>query len=118
MGCRRRAIVRRAILTTSFLVAGISLRGAPSPSAVPERPDDPTIVHVLNRLGFGPRPGDVERVRTAGVAAYIEQQLHPERIPDAQMATRLAPLSTLDMSARQVASDYFIPATQAGRAAR
>ena len=39
-------------------------------------------VHVLNRLGFGPRPGDVERVLETGISAYIEGQLAPERIPD------------------------------------
>ena len=25
--------------------------------------DDQQILHVLNRLGYGPRPGDLERVR-------------------------------------------------------
>ena len=52
-------------------------------SAVPPKADDRTIVHVLNRLGFGAAPGDVERVRTMGLAAYIDQQLQPERIDDA-----------------------------------
>ena len=33
------------------------------------------ILHALNRLGYGPRPGDVERVRRMGLAAYIERQL-------------------------------------------
>src|SRR3981189_472411 len=38
------------------------------------------IVHVLNRLTFGPRPGDLEQVRQAGVEKWIDLQLHPERI--------------------------------------
>src|SRR6187397_2345118 len=47
-----------------------------------------TVTHVLNRAAFGGRPGDYERVRKLGVtaeqagAAYIEQQLNPERIED------------------------------------
>jgi len=41
--------------------------------------DDKAIVHVLNRIGFGPRPGDVEKVRAMGLQAYIDQQLHPVR---------------------------------------
>jgi len=34
---------------------------------------------LLWRAGFGPRPGDVERIRRLGVERYIDQQLHPER---------------------------------------
>ena len=37
-------------------------------------------LHVLNRLAFGPRPGDVERVMKMGVDAYVDEQLHPETI--------------------------------------
>ncbi len=40
------------------------------------------VVHVLNRLGYGPRPGDVDRVLARGLDRYIEQQLHPELIYD------------------------------------
>ena len=40
-----------------------TLLGAMSSSAVPAHPDDKTILHVLNRVSFGPRPGDVARVR-------------------------------------------------------
>ena len=41
------------------------------------------ITHLLNRIGFGSRPGDVERVRQIGIDKYIDQQLHPETISDA-----------------------------------
>ena len=75
--------ITRAAVT--FLAAGILIAATPSQS-VPSRPDDKTIVHVLNRLGFGARPGDVERVRRIGLATYIEQQLNPERIADSAMA--------------------------------
>ena len=56
--------------------------------------DDAGVAHVLNRVAFGPRPGDVERVKRIGIDAYIDEQLHPERIamPDA-LAQRLAALS-------------------------
>lgn len=58
--------------------------GPPGPAA-PDREQtaDQQVVHLLNRLAFGPRPGDVEKVRAAGVDAWIEQQLHPERVDDA-----------------------------------
>ena len=38
-------------------------------------------VHVLNRLGYGPRPGDIDRVLQMGVDRYIESQLSPASIP-------------------------------------
>lgn len=50
----------------------------------------PVEVIFLNRAGFGPRPGDVERVRAMGVAAYLEEQLHPETIDDSSCDARVA----------------------------
>ena len=46
--------------------------------------------HALNRLGFGAKPGDVERVVRTGVDRWIEQQLHPERIDDRAVEARVA----------------------------
>src|SRR2546428_4688966 len=78
--------------------------------------DDQAILHVLNRIAFGPRPGDVERVRAIGLSAYIEQQLHPERIAEPEMSARLADLPTLGMSSRAIADQYEKPAIEARRA--
>jgi len=77
--------------------------------------DDKAIVHVLNRVGFGPRLGDVEKVRAMGIQAYIDEQLHPERLPDASMDARLAGLTTLRMSSREIAQQFELPALQARR---
>jgi uncharacterized protein (DUF1800 family) len=79
-------------------------------NGIPARPDDKTIVHVLNRIGFGPAPGDVERVRRIGLQKYIDQQLHPEQLNDEGMTARLAPLDTLTKSSRELAELYFVPA--------
>src|SRR6476661_4874828 len=78
-------------------------------SRVPDRPDSKTILHVLNRTGFGPRPGDIERLRTQGLAAYIDEQLHPEGIPDAELPSRLAGLTALTVTPRAFATDYYAP---------
>jgi uncharacterized protein (DUF1800 family) len=69
--------------------------------------DRQKVLHVLNRLGFGPRPGDVERVEKMGIDAYVRQQLHPEGIPDAEVDKTLAPLDTLTMASPQLMSEYF-----------
>src|SRR5579863_426157 len=63
-------------------------------------------VHALNRLTFGPRPGDVQRVMAIGVDAWIDQQLHPGKLNDAALAARLAPFRTLRMRPREVAEDF------------
>ena len=77
--------------------------------------DDKTLIHVLNRIGFGPRPGDLGRVRAMGLPAYIDQQLHPERIQDAPMDARLSGLSTLRLSSREIAQQFELPALEARR---
>jgi uncharacterized protein (DUF1800 family) len=74
--------------------------------------DDKAITHVLNRIGFGPRPGDVANVREVGLQRYIEQQLQPERIPDPGISARLAGLTTVGLSSRQIAEQFEIPQLQ------
>ena len=75
--------------------------------------DDFAIVHVLNRTGFGPRPGDVERVRRQGIQRYIDEQLRPERLDDAPASARLAGLTTIGLSSRQIAEQYELPQIEA-----
>jgi uncharacterized protein (DUF1800 family) len=78
-------------------------------AAVPPA-DDAAIVHVLGRLGYGPRPGDVEAVRRMGLAHYLEQQLHPERIPDdPALAPRLAALRTTALDTDDLMKGYQVP---------
>ena len=98
--------------------ANTGARVSDSSSAVPANPDDKTVAHVLNRLGFGAGPGDVERVRRLGLDKYIDQQLRPEKIADQAMTTRLAELDTLTKSSRELAEDYFMPAQKEQRRAK
>ncbi len=54
---------------------------------------------MLNRLGYGPRPGDIVRLRGLGIDAWIEQQLHPECIVEAaDLEAALSRLETLNLS--------------------
>lgn len=71
---------------------------------------DEQAVHVLNRLAYGPRPGEVEAVRRLGVTRWIRQQLRPERIPEhPRLAARLAPLTTVTMRPWQVFEAFAQP---------
>ena len=63
-------------------------------------------MHALNRLTFGPRPGDVQQVMAIGVERWIDLQLHPEKIDDSALDARLEPLRTLRMSTREIAEDF------------
>jgi len=87
-----------------------------SPSAARLPNDEKAIVHVLNRIGFGPRPGDVARIQRIGLRQYIDLQLNPGRVPDPGMAARLAGLQTVRLSSRDIAEDYERPMLQARRA--
>ena len=71
--------------------------------------EEEKIIHVLNRLGFGPRPGDIEKVAAMGLEAYIEQQLHPREIPDPMMEKRLSGFKTLKMTPEELAEFYPAP---------
>jgi len=72
-------------------------------------------LHALNRLAFGPRPGDVDKVVAQGVDAWIDQQLHPERIDDAVLESRLRSFDTLQMSNAELMQKFYEPIQQARR---
>jgi hypothetical protein len=61
-----------------------------SPSEPREQTADQQVRHVLDRLAFGARPGDVARVREMGVDQWIALQLAPDRIPDAATESLIA----------------------------
>jgi len=63
-------------------------------------------VHALNRLTFGPRPGDVQEVMATGVDRWIDLQLHPEKIADTNIESRLAPFRTLRMNTKEILEDF------------
>ena len=65
------------------------------------------IIHALNRLTFGPRPGDIEEVRRIGLNKWIEMQLHPDQIAEnSLLEARLKPLETLRMEMAAMVRDY------------
>ena len=81
------------------------LKGLP----ITELSEDEAILHALNRLAFGPRPGDVERVKKMGLSAWIEQQLNPNSIDDRVAEARLEQYPTLKMSSSKLLAEYPRP---------
>src|SRR5437899_4037155 len=82
-----------------------ALKGLP----ITELSSDEAILHALNRLAYGPRPGDVEGVRQMGLARWIEQQLNPNSIDDKAMEPRLQDYPTLHMSTAKLIDEYPQP---------
>jgi uncharacterized protein (DUF1800 family) len=73
-------------------------------------------LHALNRLGFGPRPGDLAAVRRMGVDRYIAQQLSPESIPEPEDLTRrIAALRTLRMTPVELFMEFQQPLRQVAK---
>jgi uncharacterized protein (DUF1800 family) len=96
------ALLATAGLTTSFALG----RKKDKPAGAATMDEQKRAVHALNRLTFGPRPGDVERVRQIGVDKWIELQLHPDKIDDAALEARLAPFRTLRMETKEIVENF------------
>src|SRR5215831_13911730 len=104
------------LVISALLLTAASLRGHAADRFDLKLPADRQVVHVLNRLTFGATPDDVDRVRRIGIDAWIDQQLHPERITENPVLdARLRELQTLDMPTWQVLQKY--PAVPAALAA-
>src|SRR3990172_6597016 len=126
-----RARAARLTLITAAVLAGAACSNAPlskqdpAPglhAAPPEPPpavrvtlpksplsQDQQITHALNRLGYGPRPGDVERVREIGLARWIERQLEPGRIPDDRVEAELQAFPTPRVAGPELGRAYPRP---------
>ncbi len=79
---------------------------------------DEAILHALNRLAYGPRPGDVERIKQLGLTKWIDQQLNPNSIDDKAIDSRLDALPTLRLSTAKLIAEYPQPKRAAKQAAR
>jgi uncharacterized protein (DUF1800 family) len=77
--------------------------------------EDEAVLQALNRLGFGPRPGDVKRVKEIGLQKWIDQQLHPESIDDSALDARLERFPTLKMSSAKLLDEFPEPQLAARR---
>ncbi|MBI1750414.1 MAG: DUF1800 domain-containing protein [Acidobacteria bacterium] len=82
---------------------------------ITELSEEQAMIHALNRLAFGPRPGDVERIRALGLEKWIQQQLKPESIDDSALAKRLERYSTLAMSTSQLMDEFPNPVLEAAK---
>lgn len=71
--------------------------------------EDQKIIHVLNRLGYGARSGDVEKVKAFGLNKYIEQQLNPNSLNDSVVQSKVKNLDILNMQTSEIFEKYPNP---------
>jgi len=71
--------------------------------------DKKRAVHALNRLSFGLRPADLQQVTAMGVDKWIDLQLHPDKIKNDALDSRLSPLRTLRMSTKEIVEEFPDP---------
>src|SRR5271166_4378524 len=105
---RQRRLLAAALLISAGLTTPFALgRKKDKPAGAQTQMDDQKrAVHALNRLTFGPRPGDVERVTQLGVDQWIELELHPDRIDDSALDARLGPFRTLRMGTKEIVENF------------
>jgi uncharacterized protein (DUF1800 family) len=105
--------VRSLSLSLSFLLVFGQLLAFATPRAQkqkhPQLSEDQRITHVLSRLTFGARPGDLERVRAMGVETFINQQLDPDSLDAGGVIARLKRLPTLGMATPVIIEQYTPP---------
>lgn len=95
-----------------FLAALPGATAAPAPKTGEVSPfqrpltGEKRLAHLLNRLAFGPRPGDIESVSQIGVGAWIESQLAPEKINDDALTSQLSGLTWLRESPKRLMLAY------------
>ena len=95
-------------------LSGAALLHAATASAVTSATTGQQAAHVLNRLGFGPRPGDIDRVAGMGVRRYIDQQLEPAALAlPAPLQDRLDAIATVNRPAGPVLAEYVAANRQA-----
>ena len=105
--------VAAALLGVAPIGASAQASGAKNPaksviarSDVRELPADQQIIQALNRLTFGPRPGDALKVRAIGLDKWIDQQLHPERINDSALDRFVAGYPAINQDQNDLLAQY------------
>jgi uncharacterized protein (DUF1800 family) len=82
---------------------------------ISELNQEEAILHALNRLGFGPRPGQVDQIEKTGLEAWIQAQLHPENLSDSVVSARLTEYPALSLGSAELFVQYPQPDVAAKR---
>jgi len=110
MNTHSRTIQKAAAFISAYVLLLPSLILGFTPAGVGKSlTEEQKVLHVLNRLGFGARPGDVDRVKKIGIEKYIEQQLNPASIDDPVADSKVKGLEIFNMSTAELFEKYPNP---------
>jgi uncharacterized protein (DUF1800 family) len=104
-----RAVVLSLVCTLTLEpgLLAFEVPGPKQPAAqTPQVQGQERILQALNRLTFGPRPGDVERVKAMGLEKWIDQQLHPEKIDDSRFTQHMEEYPSMQMGLKDLIKRY------------
>ncbi len=99
-------VVEQPLLAAGIAVGGRGKKNAP---AVKQILGEERVLHALNRLTFGPRPGDVAAVQAVGLQRWFEQQLNPDGIDDSALDARLAMFPAMKLQQVELMQRYPSP---------
>jgi uncharacterized protein (DUF1800 family) len=102
-GCLILSMVQQPAL---FLAAANPGWHSKRASASPPLTEEERATHALNRLTFGPRPGDLERIQAIGVKKWVELQLNPEQIDDSLLEARLQSFPAMHLSQQNLLQSF------------
>ena len=100
------------LILTLFVTTPLSVLAQKSKKSAPvvsKLTEQQKVLHLLDRITFGARPGEVERINQIGWEKYLEEQMQPEKIGDELVAQKLQSLVTLKMTDEQIAKTYDPP---------
>jgi len=101
--------IQLTALLSLILIAAVTFAAAKKPAKTKQLApltQEQRAIHALNRLTFGPRPGDLDHVLQIGVDKWIDQQLHPDSIDDSALNAKVGPLRTLRMNPKEMVQNF------------
>ena len=94
------------LLVDQPLIATAAVVKRPATATKGQIQGDERVLHALNRLTFGPRPGDVEAVKAMGLQRWFDLQLNPTKIDDSALQARLAMFPAMQMRQEELIRRY------------
>ena len=96
-----------AFAGTAVLILVVCLNLAFASAGAAEQVSERQVLHVLDRVAFGPTQDDVRHVTAMGINRYIDEQLSPESVEEpAALTEKLAALDTLKLDPVQLFAEY------------
>lgn len=98
-----------ALSTPLSLAQNSKKNGKTKESPTSRLSEEQKAIHLLDRISFGPRPGDVEAVKKLGWEKYLDAQLHPERLTDQVAEEKLKAIESIHLNNAELARYYPPP---------